>query len=533
MKTIVALDVGTSGVKACLFQTEGDEFHLLSDRTEKFGLYSDHPGYAEQEPEEIWRSVCAAIHHILAAAVVSPSAVDCVSICSQAMCVVMTDKQGNALRRSLNSQDSRGGELLKRYFGHGIQVDGVNVWRVMNCLQRTAAASVSAKDPVYKFKWVQENEPEIYAQTYKWLDIKDYLLCRLTGRFVTTRDNAHSYLLYNSSKNDAQWNRYVCKLHEVDTDKLPEIVHSTEKIGTVTERAAAETGLAPGVCVIGGIIDSSGIQIGSGAVSVGQTQVYWGSSGWVSTVLDKLSYDLDIRGTALISPEEHRYYYYAPLESAGLSYSWLKNHVVSADGIAADEADEDDSTMYAHMGEALQQVPAGSDGLLFAPWVSGTRAPFEASDIGGMFVNLKISMGKKHLVRAVAEGICYHYRLLGEAETKKYGTSERWRFVGGGAKSPAIAQVLADVTGHIIEVPAHPEDAGALGAAIVGYSAISENAESIEAVAKRIPARQTFYPNPENREIYDRIFAVYKKLYAKNKDILAELTQAAQRKEGI
>lgn len=526
MRKLIALDIGSSAIKACLYK-EAETIELLYSCTKSIGLYTPLPGYAEHKAEEVYESVCEAIKTILKETKVLKEEIITLSICSQAQCVLLVDEKGKALTPIYNSQDARAGESFKRYYASGLTVEGINVFKLAKCFLASGFMPGSVKDPIFKYKWVEDNLPEIYKKAYKWLDIKDYIIMRLTGKFVTTKDNAHAYTIYNSRKNDKKWNKAVCDMFKVDEEKLPVIIDSTAIAGYINKQVALETGLIEGMPIIGGVIDSSAVQYGSGAVDVGETMIYWGTSGWVGTVIDKLKVDVTNRCGSLIGVEDGRYNYYAVLDSAGISYRWLKEHIVSDDSILNYKSELSDKEIYKHMNVVLKEIKAGSDGLMYTPWLTGCRAPMEASDIGAVFLNVKRSMGKCHFDRAVIEGICYHYRLLREKAIHNIGDVKKIRFVGGGANSDEIAQILADVLGLIVEVPKHPQDVGALGAAIVGFYALSDKAVSMLDIVRKQNVEKTFYPDKENNDIYNKYYEVYKTIFKQNHKILSRLSEIA------
>lgn len=532
MKKIIALDIGSSAIKTNVFVLN-EEIQLLYSCNTNIGLYSPKAGYAEHDPEEVWKAVCESIQDVFMHTGVKREEIDLISICSQAQCVVLVDKDGVALTPIYNSQDGRAVDSFYKYYSHGIKVVDLNIFKAVGCFISTGFLPGSAKDPVFKYKWAQDHLPETYEKTYKWLDIKDYILCRMTGEFVTTKDNANAYTIYNSKENKGNWGKLSAKIFEIDMEKLPKVVDSFTIIGNICEKSASEMGLSTETQVIGGVIDTTGVQYGAGAVDIGETIIYWGTSGWVGTVVSKLVIDPIGRMGALVSARTGLYHYYACLESAGISYQWLKEHIVKNDNVmlgkAEDYLSEDD--IYDYMNQAIKQIPAGSDGVMYAPWITGCRAPMEATDIGGIFLNIKNSMDKRHLIRAVVEGNCYHYRLLYERSARKIKCSKVIRFVGGGAKSDEIAQILADVTGCKVEVPKNPQAAGAYGAAIVGFYTLEKEKCSFTQMVHKQKAEKIFVPIAENQMLYNKYYKVYKQLYRKNKRILSTLTAIADGKE--
>ena len=219
----------------------------------------------------------------------------------------------------------RAGAELKRGLAHGPQIAGANVGKLLKCLRATGAVPSSVKDPVWKYKWVQAHEPECFARTDKWLDVKEYLLLRCTGRAVMTEDSAYATLLYDTKK--WAWSQALCRMFGVHPAHLPPVVRAADRVGGLTDWAAAELGLPSGTPVFGGGGDASLIGVGAGAVAVGSTHIYCGTSGWVSTVTDRQLVDVDAMIAAIVGAQEGRYNYFAEMETAGKCLEWVKDHL--------------------------------------------------------------------------------------------------------------------------------------------------------------------------------------------------------------
>ena len=301
---------------------------------------------------------------------------------------------------------------------------------------------------------------------------KGDIIARMTGEFCMTHDSAFATELYDIKKQ--AFSRTMCKMLKVNFDHLPEIKKSTEKIGTLTEKAASELGLKAGTAVFGGGGDASLIGVGAGAVSIGDTHVYSGTSGWVSTVVPKSIVDASAMIAAVVGAEEGKYNYFAELETAGKCLEWVKDHL-ALDEIdiylekknITDSYEKKYTSLYDYMTEVVSGIPAGSNGVIFTPWLHGNRCPFEDPNARGMFFNLSLETGKREMIRAVLEGVCYHLRWFIETEEKKVKTSDKIRFVGGGALSDLTCQILADCTGKTVETVQEPQNAGAMGATVL------------------------------------------------------------------
>lgn len=527
---IIAYDIGTTGVKTCLFEA-GKELRLLAGEYEGYGLYILPNGGAEQDADEWWEGMKKSTRRLIGKTGVDPKEIIGISFCSQMQGFVAVGEDGAALRRPMSYMDQRATKEFAECQTHGITISGVNAIMLLKSLMCTKAASTSVKDPLWKYKWVQKNEPEVYEKLHKWLDVKEYLICRCTGEFVMTRDSAYSTFLFDSRPDKMCWSRKLCKMYGVEIKHLPRLIECTEVAGKLTEKAATELGLYPGCPVYGGGGDATLIGLGAGCTEVGQTHIYSGTSGWVGTIIDKQKVDIVAMIAGIIGAQEGKYNYFAEMETAGKCFEWVKDHLV-LDEInvylkkthVAESAESVYESLYDYMTDTISKIPAGSNGVMFTPWLHGNRCPFEDPSAAGMFFNIRLDMGKTEMLRAVLEGICYHLRWMLECEEKKVSTSPVLRFVGGGALSAVTCQILADMTGKRVETVPSTKDVGAVGAAMlvaVGGGLIGDLGEA----AKLIKVEKVYEPNSDNKAIYDKSFEVFKNLYKANKKNFAALNQ--------
>ncbi len=525
-KYAITYDIGTTGVKTCIFEL-GDAIKLVSAASEGYQLYVFPDGGAEQDPQEWWAALCSTTAKVLSKCDVDVKDICGISFCSQMQGLVLVDKDANPVRRAMSYMDQRARKELKEGIAYGPQVAGAYIPKLLKSLMITGAVAASVKDPVWKYKWVEKNEPENFKKVHKWLDVKEYFIARMTGEFCMTHDSAFATLLYDIKKHE--FSKSMCKMLGVNFDHLPEIKKSVEKIGELQPKAAEELGLAAGTAVFGGGGDASLIGVGAGSVALGDTHVYSGTSGWVSTVVDKSIVDASAMIAAVVGAEEGRYNYFGELETAGKCLEWVKDHLALDEiGIYLDKKHITDgyeakyTSLYDYMTHAVADVPAGSNGVIFTPWLHGNRCPFEDPNARGMFFNISIETGKSEMIKAVLEGVCYHLRWFLETEEKKVKSSEHIRFVGGGALSDLTCQILADVTGKVVETVDTPQNVGAMGAAVLIAVGIGQ-CSSIEDAKKLIPVSKTFNPNSENKAVYDKYYEVYKNLYPSNKKNFAAL----------
>lgn len=519
---VLAYDIGTTGVKTCIYQI-ANQIQMIDAAMEGYGLKIGEHGEAEQDLEQIWTAMCNTTRSIMDKRVLLPSQIAGISFCSQMQGLVLVDKKGNLIRPSMSYMDQRAVGELQNSFHHGFKIAGMNARKLIKSIRITGAVAGSVKDPVWKYLWVKHHEPENYAQIHKWLDVKEFLILKCTDQFVMTHDSAFGTMLYDIREGKECFSKSICKMHGVKLEHMPTLVEGTSMVGPLTSKAATELHLNPGTPVFGGGGDASLIGVGAGAVMPGSTHIYSGTSGWVSTVVCKRVLDIRMMIASIVGVTNGRYHYFAELETASKCVEWVRDHLALDEiNIYLQKVDVSESlesiyvNLYDFMLEEIKDVPAGSHGVIFTPWLHGNRCPFEDPNARGMFYNISLETGKRDLIHAVIEGICYHLRWQLEAQERKVKTSEVIRFVGGGALAPLTCQTIADILGRTIETVEHPQNVGAMGAAItagVGLGVIP----SIENAGRYIEANAFYQPNPANRQIHDRNYKVFQRLYENNR----------------
>lgn len=520
---VIAYDVGTTGVKSCLFDiAENKKIRLVAGEMGEYDLYVLENGGVEQNPLQWWDAMCETTKAILAKTGVDPEEVKGISFCAQMQAVVLVDKDCNPVMNAMSYMDNRGVKQMEKGIQKGLKISGMNAKKLLRSLQISGAVSASVKDPVWKYRWVADNDQSAFARVYKWLDVKDYLVAKACGQFAMSRDSAFATLLYDSREGKKCFSRELCSMMGVNMDHLPPIVLSTDRVGDITEKAAAELGLAAGTPVFSGGGDASLIGVGAGAVNVGDTHVYIGTSGWVTTVIDKqkLSVNSMIASSVGVDPESFNCF--AELETAGKCFEWAKKHIMMDDIELFSETkyhvdiETQQINAYEYIMRKVADIPPGSNGVMFTPWLHGNRCPFEDPDSRGMFFGMGIETTSADLYHAVVEGVCFHLKWQMEAMSKLIKPSEAVRFAGGGAIQDQTCQILADVLGKKIEVVREPQNTGAVGAAALIGIGLGE-IESLAAIKDMVEVERTFLPDPERTKEYDKLFALFKNLYKANR----------------
>jgi xylulokinase len=526
---ILVHDLGTTGNKACLYRA-GENLELEASHVVEYPVYILQDGGAEQKVDEWWCAITQSTHQVLKEAGIAPKDVQGMAFCAQMIAYIPVDKNGRALRNPMNYLDGRATDQIERHLHTGLlRIDNMNLFKLLQFIQITGGGAASAKDSLWKYLWVRDHEPEVYAATHKWLDVKDYLTTRCTGEFAMGYDSANITFVYDTRPGKLGWSEVLCRKYNVDIDHLPRVIGATDIVGTLLPGPASELGLPAGIPVFGGGGDLTMISLGSGGFEINDTHIYIGTSGWVVANIDKRMTDVGSLIAGVIGAMPGRYNYIAEQETSGSCLQWVRDHLAKDEiGIyleeqATENIEETERSLYELLNQAVAETRPGSGGVIFTPWLHGNRSPFEDPYVRGMFFNISLETGKRHLVRSVLEGDAYHKRWMLEAMEKKVPRQETLRFVGGGAQSDQWSQILADVTQRKIEVIANPQNVGALGAAIT--VAIGLGLTDFGRAKAMIKVEKHFDPLPENEIVYDQQFEIFKQLYHQNHKLYKKLNK--------
>jgi xylulokinase len=525
---ILTHDVGTTGNKTCLYKVD-EKIHLIDSQLVEYPLYMLPDGGVEQKADEWWNAICSATKAVMRRSAHSSIKIAAMAFCAQMQGSVFIDREGNALRNPMSYLDQRATKQIEKYLYNGIiKIEKWNAYKTIRSLLITGGLAATPKDPLWKYHWVRENEPEIFEKAYKWLDVKDYLIFRCTGKLGMTVDSANITFIYDTRKNRQGWHKGLCSLFNVNIEHLPPVFQSTDIIGTMTKKASRELGLLEGIPVLGGGGDVPLTLVGSGCTDLYDTNIYIGTSGWASSNVNRRMVDIGNFVASILGAIPNHYVYVAEQETAGACLKWVRDHL-ALDEIGvylrarhiADKSKEYES-LYDYLNKVVSQTPPGSGNVIFTPWLHGNRSPREDQYARGMFFNLSLTTGKRQLIRSVLEGVAYHLRWMLEALEKKIPHQETIRFAGGGAKSDVWCQIMADITGRKIEAIENEINAGTIGASIVcavGLGIIQNFSE-----AKRlIGIRKSYRPRPQYADMYNRNFKVFTRLYERNKTLFKEL----------
>lgn len=484
---IIAHDLGTSGVKAAMTDLQGV---VLASSEKRYPVHYMPDGGAEQDTEDWWQAIIDTTHEMMAQIDITPDQIAGMSMSAQMVGTVPVDVDGNALRPVMIWLDARAQDEAEYL------------------VKETGFDFIDGKAPSAKVRWIMKNEPEIYAKTHKFLDCKDYLQHRMTGVFATDFTLASATTYFNPWAN--KWWDSVLEKMELPLDKVPTAMASTDVVGELTEKAAEELGLRPGIPVVSGGGDVPCAVIGSGAISTGHTHLYMGTSGWVFAITEE--FILDAEGVAPgVGCDRTTYALGGEMDNAGGCLKWFSENLMSEKEFA--EAEAQGMTIYQYMDDMAAKIPQGSEGLLFLPWIWGERSPVNDENVRGGFINLGSNHTKAHMIRAILEGVGHHLRWIFSKVEAAGVPQKEVNVIGGGATTDFWLQILADVTNVKMLQVEGPLDACARGAAMTAAVGLGfyENFAEVEKVI-RLTGKE-FTPDPEAHARYDKDYQAFRYIY--------------------
>jgi xylulokinase len=512
-KFILAHDMGTSSNKAMLVNIYGD---ILDSTKQEYPMLFPQPGFAEQEPEDWWKAICETTRSLLAKTAVDPHQIVGVTMSSQMQGLVCVDSSGKPLRPAISWADNRGGDVMRKYLWTAPRIQGYNLFRLLKFLHITGGVpGLAGKDIIGKLLWLRDNEPDIFYNTNKFLDPKDYIILLLTGNYVKSTDLAVVWWLLDTRHRRNVWHPGLCKLAGISIDRLPEVKESAAIVGSITEQAARQTGLLPGTPVINGAGDISATALGSGAVEDGRMHIRIGTSGGVAGHFSRRKIDIIHYAGCIGSAFPQKYYLgIGTQDTMGICLEWVKNKVIYHAQKLKEEYNVD--KIYVILDKLVERVPPGADGLVFTPWMYGERCPVNDDTLRAGLYNIGLNHTRDHIIRAVFEGIAMNARWSLETMERLFKPVQEVTFVGGGAASDVWSQIMADVTNKIIHQVVEPQQAAGRGVALLASYSLGF-LKTFEDIGKHTKIKRTYYPNPANRALYDRLFAAFKMLYKQNK----------------
>ncbi|WP_138263187.1 xylulokinase [[Clostridium] hylemonae] len=496
---LLGIDIGTSACKVAVFDENGQ---VKAGASGAYNVYYPHPGWAEQNPEEWWQAVCSAVKAAMEKSGIRPGSVAGIGIDGQSWSAIPIDAEGKVLANTPIWMDTRAAGICEETGAR------VGEKRIFDVCGNPFKPSYSTP----KVLWYKEQMPDVYRKTDKILQSNSYIAFKLTGE--VTQELTQGYGHHCFCMRQGTWDMEMCRDLGIDPDMLPAICASHDVIGTVTAKAAKECGLMEGIPVVAGALDAACGTLGAGAVHPGETQEQGGQAGGMSICMD--TYKADERLILSFHAVPGQWILQGGTVGGGGVMRWLEHEFADYERMKGKETGKSSLELF---NELAGEVPAGSDGVVFLPYMSGERSPIWDPDAKGVYYGLDFSKTKGHFIRAAMEGVAFSLRHnLDVAEQAGASVSEL-RSMGGSANSLLWTQIKADVTGKRIVVPSS-DTATTLGAVILAGVGVGMYKSFGEAVKKTVAEKRYHEPDPDTQEVYTRNYKVYRKLYENLKAVM-------------
>lgn len=496
---LLGIDIGTSACKVAVFDREG---HVAASASGDYPVYYPKEGWAEQNPEEWWSAVCSAIKETLKKGQIAPEEIAGVGIDGQSWSAIAIDKDGRVLTNTPIWMDTRAQSICDR-LNEKIGADAIF---------QVSGNSLQPSYTTAKILWYQENMPEVYEKIDKILQSNSYIAFKLTG--AVTQDVSQGYGLHCFDMKKGIWDEEMCGKLDIPMGFLPEIVPCDQVVGTVTEQAAAESGLAVGTPVVAGGLDAACGTLGVGVIHPGETQEQGGQAGGMSICMD--TYQADPRLILGYHVVPGQWLLQGGTTGGGGVMRWFEREFADYE---REKQSETGKSSLVQLNEIAEPVAPGCDGVVFLPYMAGERSPIWNPDAKGVFYGLDFSKTKGHMVRACMEGVALSLRHNLEIAEEAGAKVELLRAMGGSANSLLWTQIKSDITGKPIVVPSS-DTATTLGAAILAGVGVGFYQSYEEAVSLTVKTTREHQPNRENKEIYDHTYETYLRLYESLKDLM-------------
>lgn len=503
----LGVDIGTTGTKAVVFDPGGG---VKGHHTVDYPLLMPAPGAAEQDPEEIFAAVLAAMRGAVHASGVAAGDIACVGFSAAMHSLIAVDADGKPLTHSITWADTRAAAAAERiraeFDGHGLYL-------------RTGTP-IHPMSPLCKLLWLRTDQPDLFGRAARFVGVKEYVFFRLFGCWKVDFSIASATGLFNLQRLD--WDAGALAVAGVTADRLSAPVPPTHHVEGLPQDVAAELGISPGTPFVLGANDGVLSNLGVDAIRPGEVAVTIGTSGAMRAVVDRPLTDPAGRTFCYYLTEKH-WVVGGPVNNGGIAFRWVRDELAAAETETAKRLGID---VYDVLTRIAERVPPGSGGLIFHPFLTGERAPWWNASMRASFFGLSASHHKEHMVRAVLEGVIYSLFSILPAVEDLIGPTRTMKATGGFARSGLWRQMMADVFDREVVVPASFESS-CLGAAIVALYAIGR-VDAIGVVSDWVGATHRHLPIRENVAVYAQLTPIYLSIAGKLTDEYARIAAFQQ-----
>lgn len=515
---ILAVDIGTTETKAVLVSPDG----YIGSRQVSCHLSYPEKSCVEQSPEELADAIYDTSRSVLEAHPGMAERLAGIVFTSQMQNTIPVDRQGKPLMNLLSWMDQRAARFTQEEMFRGlIKIEGYPVTKLLRFMRITGGMpGKNGKDTVCKLAWMKHVRPDIYDSVHKFLDVKDYAVFLATGNFVTSYDMAWITWLMDTRNGDQdkwQWSQTLHRIFGLDPSKMPELRASTAVAGTVTKEFSVRTGVPEGIPVINGSGDMLTSAIGSGAIEMGRLHVNIGTAGWVATHHPSIALDTAHYLGTIASGIPKVMLIISKQETLGAALDWIKG-ILYPDTLTQGKTSAD---IYADLDAAAATAPPGSHNVVITPWLFGERSPINNPYVRGQIFNVGMDTTRADLLRAAMEGVAYNIRWgmehVQRLSLKKIKPdTDEVRLIGGASKSAIWCKIFADVLQRPVLRMKNPQMACALGTAAIAMVALGLYRDFNE-VDRMLEKGEVVMPAPATREVYDRLYGLFQKLYTNNR----------------
>ncbi|MHB1538282.1 MAG: FGGY-family carbohydrate kinase [Solirubrobacteraceae bacterium] len=473
----LGLDIGSSAVKGILLDAERG---VLASAELPVELHSARPGWAEADPEQWWRAICALAPELLAQAGAVAAEVDAVAACGMVPAVLALDRSGQPLRRAILQNDARAAHELQELTSELADLD---------VLALTGSA-LTQQSLAPTLRWLERHEPDLFAGTEKVAGSYDWIARRLGAEPHVERNWALESGLFEL---DGEPLSQLLQRAGIDESLLCPVRAPGEVVGEVGGRAAEETGLEAGTPIVVGGADHVSSAYGAGVIEPGDWLVKLGGAGDILVVTEQPFLDA-------------RLY----LDAHQIPGRWLPNGCMATSGsLTRWLAGVLDAPLPTLEAEA-QRIPAGAERLICLPYFLGEKSPIHDPSLRGVFAGLHLGHTRAHLFRAALESVAFAFRHHRDVFVERGVSLGQARVTNGGSRSPLWKQILADVLGEdLLPVRAHP--GASLGAALAGAVGVGAVGGWRE-VQRLVQLEQPVQPDPAREALYDELYTIYREL---------------------
>lgn len=482
-RVFLGIDVGSSGAKATAVDVRGNR---LAQASSEIPTSFPRPGWAEQDPEDWYEAACQVIRTCLERGRFAANDIACIAVVGPAHNVALLGDGDTILRPTIHWSDVRSvreSEILEDRSGDRIFT--------------LSGQPVNPSWTMSQLFWLKSNEPETWKNLRKVLVTKDYVRHRLTGDYLTDPFDAVGTQFYGLE--EATWSSELCELIAINYAVLPEVRRSDSIAGTVSKKAAAETGLATGIPVAVGGADSAVEAFGTGAIGVGDGVVKLGTSCCVNVI------------TEGYSPSRRTLTYPYLFGGKGLSVAATTNGTATLKWFRSGLLGQSMPT-FDEIVRAASAAPPGSDGLIFHPYLMGERTPHWDPRLRGAFVGLCSHHGIAELARALLEGVAFSIKDCLVTLREMSLPIARLSLLGGGSKSDLWSQIVADVLQVELKRPAASD--ASYGAALLAGLSVDGAPDWSTAAEQRRTSEQVVRPVAETAQVYEKYFKVFRESVA-------------------